>query len=173
MAATLRGQVKWFDPDKGFGFILPEDHGSDVLLHENVLFDFGQSSVLEGSEVEFEVADTDRGRQVAVLLSIKAPDVDPISVLQDILPEGADVEAVLAAAELKPARVKWFDRAKGFGFVNVFGSSDDIFVHVEVMRAYGMASLDRGIALGVKYTDGPKGLVAIDLKQWEDAVSSD
>ena len=167
---ALKGHIKWFDPAKGFGFIVPDDGGSDVLLHENVLFDFGLSSVLEGSSVECEVADTTRGRQVTEIFSLDAPIVDPTEVLAEILPEGTDIDELLNMTELMPARVKWFDKSKGFGFVNIFGSADDIFVHVEVMRAYGMAALERGSALAVKYTDGPKGLIAIELKQWDDAV---
>jgi len=167
---ALTGQVKWFDPAKGFGFIIPDDGGSDILLHENVLFDFGLSSVLEGSHIECDVADTDRGRQVTEIHKLDAPIVDPTDVLTEILPGGTDIGAMLREAVLLPARVKWFDKSKGFGFVNIFGQSDDIFVHVEVMRAYGMAALERGSALAIKYTDGPKGLIAIELRQWDDAV---
>ena len=40
----------------------------------------------------------------------------------------------LSEIELQPGRIKWFDKAKGFGFANVFGKSEDIFVHIDVLR---------------------------------------
>ena len=48
---TVVGHVKWFDPIKGFGFVVPESGGPDILLHANVLRSFGQSSVAEGSRI--------------------------------------------------------------------------------------------------------------------------
>ena len=53
----------------------------------------------------------------------------------------------VASAPIEPARVKWFDKAKGFGFANVFGSSADIFVHIEVLRMSGLADLLPGEAI--------------------------
>ena len=166
----LKGHLKWFDATRGFGFVVPEDGGNDVLLHENVLFDFGASTVMEGTFIECEVAETDRGRQVVTIYALDIPQIDPTIVLQEILPENTDIGSLLETSKLHPARVKWFDKSKGFGFVNVFGSAEDIFVHVEVMRAFGMITLERGSALAIKYTDGPKGLIAIELRQWDDAA---
>ncbi|MGB0799392.1 MAG: cold-shock protein, partial [Planktomarina sp.] len=45
---TLYGMVKWFDPLKGFGFIVAEGERSDILLHANILRNFGQNSVADG-----------------------------------------------------------------------------------------------------------------------------
>ena len=60
MGVRLKGTVKWFDTTKGFGFILVDDDEGDVLLHANVLRNFGRGSVVEGSTVEFEVQDLKR-----------------------------------------------------------------------------------------------------------------
>ncbi|MEM0977783.1 MAG: cold shock domain-containing protein [Pseudomonadota bacterium] len=166
----LNGTVKWFDATKGFGFVVSCDECPDVLLHANVLYDFGVSSVLEGSRITCEVVHTERGVQVSEIFSLEPPVSDPVSVLAQILPGVTDVTALLDAADLMPARVKWFDRGKGFGFVNVFGRKEDIFVHVEVMRAFGFAELERGSAICVKFTEGPRGLVAIALQHWDDAA---
>ncbi|MEO0342011.1 MAG: cold shock domain-containing protein [Pseudomonadota bacterium] len=166
----VTGKIKWFDATKGFGFVIADTDGGDILLHANVLFDFGVSSTLEGSSITCEVVETSRGLQVSEILALDAPLVDPVDILAEILPEGTDVLALLAQDTLAPARVKWFDKGKGFGFLNVFGMPDDIFVHAEVMRAYGLADVDRGEALAVKYTDGPRGLIVIEIRQWDEAL---
>ena len=71
-ARIMRGVVKWFDQAKGFGFVVDETGGVDILLHANVLRNFGQSSVADGAQVEISVQDTARGMQAVAILSIKA-----------------------------------------------------------------------------------------------------
>ena len=73
--ATRRvtGQIKWFDPVKGFGFIVADEGGPDILLHANVLRNFGQSSVAEAAIVEILLQDTERGVQAVEVLSIAPP----------------------------------------------------------------------------------------------------
>ncbi len=51
-ALEVVGTIKWFDPIKGFGFVVSDLGGPDILLHINVLRGFGQSSVVEGARVE-------------------------------------------------------------------------------------------------------------------------
>ena len=58
----FRGHVKWFDTSKGYGFLVVEDDLGDILLHANVLKNFGRGSVSEGTIIDFEVQETERGR---------------------------------------------------------------------------------------------------------------
>src|SRR6056297_1605892 len=69
-----RGHVKWFDPGKGFGFVVCDDGGPDILLHANVLRNFGQSSVADGAEIELVVLETERGLQASEVRDITVPD---------------------------------------------------------------------------------------------------
>ena len=125
----LKGHVKWFDPVKGFGFVVAEEGGPDILLHANVLRNFGQSSVADRAAIELEVQSTQRGMQAVTVYDIEAPvDHEAMAGLADL--DDIDPE-VLANAKLEPARVKWFDKAKGFGFANTFGRDEDVFIHVE------------------------------------------
>ena len=55
MADRVRGKVKWFDENKGFGFIARDDGGDDVFLHFSELKQQGFKTVDEGAELEFEV----------------------------------------------------------------------------------------------------------------------
>lgn len=165
---TVRGLVKWFDVTKGFGFIVSDDHASDILLHANVLRTFGQNSVANNARLEIVVQVTDRGSQAIEILKIEAPEFEsgPDSLRQIL---GDDVLLDPDAA-LLPARVKWFDRIKGFGFANIFGQSDDIFVHIEVLQACGLSELQPGEAIAIKTAIGPRGRMAWDVRVWDQAI---
>lgn len=159
--------MKWFDPVKGFGFVIADDGGPDILLHANVLRNFGQSSIADNAGVEIDVQSTDRGHQAVVVHDIIPPQESESATLADL--EEIDPE-VIRAAPLEPARVKWFDKGKGFGFANTFGSEEDVFVHVEVLRRSGLADLQPGEALAIRVIDGKRGRMATEVCGWETAV---
>lgn len=155
----LRGAVKWFDTRSGFGFITTEEAEGDILLHVNVLRAVGRSSLAEGTELVVRVVETPRGLQAVEILDL-------------FLPEESAEGDVLSPKDyptlpLEPARVKWFDRRKGFGFVNIFGAPDDIFVHMETLRRCGLADLVAGEAVAVKVEQGPRGRHAVGVWPWE------
>jgi len=163
----VRGQVKWFDPVKGFGFVVADEGGPDILLHANVLRNFGQSSVADRAGIELDAQQTERGIQAVEVHSIEPPDQDDLVGLADL--DDIDPE-VIRAAPLEPARVKWFDKGKGFGFANTFGSEQDVFIHVEVLRRSGMADLQSGEALALRVIEGKRGRMATEVCGWETAV---
>ena len=169
-AYAMDGHVKWFDPGKGFGFIVAKDGGADILLHANVLRNFGQSSVTDGTGIEIMVVKTERGLQASEVLNIQHVDQPTTSGLADF----AEFDpAEIAATPIQPARVKWFDKAKGFGFANVFGDTADIFVHVEVLRLAGLADLLPGEAIALRAIEGKRGLMAAEVLPWESALTRD
>ena len=166
---VLRGQVKWFDPVKGFGFIVSEEAGADILLHANVLRNFGQGSVADGAGITVRVQRTGRGVQAVEVLEIEPP---PMAAM----PAGEDGPAMPAAEvlalPLEPARVKWFDKGKGFGFANIFGRPEDVFIHVEVLRGSGFADLAAGEAVCLRIVEGKRGRMAVQVVSWEIAGRS-
>lgn len=165
----VNGRVKWFDPVKGFGFVISDEGGPDILLHANVLRNFGQSSVADNAGVEIEVQDTDRGSQAVEVHAIHPPEESTLMGLADF--DDIDPE-LIKAAQLVPARVKWFDKGKGFGFANTFGNDEDVFVHIEVLRRSGLADLQPGEALAIRVIDGKRGRMATEVCGWESAVNS-
>ncbi|TDL78055.1 cold shock domain-containing protein [Palleronia sediminis] len=164
----VTGQVKWFDSVRGFGFVVCDDMPRDILVHANVLRNFGQSSVADGSTVRMRLIETDRGVQAQEILEIEPP-TGPSGNGSF----GQEFDDTLEGGPLEPARVKWFDRAKGFGFANVFGRKDDVFVHIEVLRRSSLAELQPGEAVAVRVAEGERGCLATQVTTWETALTPD
>jgi cold shock protein len=159
------GHVKWFDPSKGFGFVVADDGGPDILLHANVLRNFGQSSVADTARIEVSVQDTARGVQATDVHNIWPPEPSGDQPLVEL---GPDIP--LDDLPLVPARVKWFDKAKGFGFANVFAVQGDVFLHIEVLRRSGLADLQPGEAVALRVVEGKRGRMAQQVASWEMAL---
>jgi cold shock protein len=164
---VVHGQVKWFDPVKGFGFIVGDGTSSDILLHANVLRNFGQSSIADGARITVRVQETARGVQAVEVISVEPPATGSFPLTEDA---GLATPEAIAAQPLEPARVKWFDKGKGFGFANVFGKQDDVFIHVEVLRSSGFADLQPGEAVCLRIIDGKRGRMAVQVVSWESAA---
>ncbi len=169
-SAPAEGQVKWFDPTKGFGFVIPDSGGPDILLHANVLRNFGQSSVADGSRISLTVQETTRGVQAVEVLSITPPEDDGSPALSEL--PMSEEEFSLEELPFEPARVKWFDKAKGFGFGNIFGRPEDVFIHIEVLRRSGLADLQPGEAVAPKVVEGQRGRMAVYVAAWDTVLRS-
>ena len=163
----VQGRVKWFDPGKGFGFIVAEGSPTDILLHANVLRNFGQSSVADGAGITVLVQQTLRGVQATEVIAIDLPPGVPVALTEDGLTISAEE---LRALPLEAARVKWFDKGKGFGFANVFGRPEDVFIHIEVLRVSGFADLQAGEAVCLRIIEGKRGRMAAQVVSWEGAM---
>ena len=159
----VRGSVKWFDPSKGFGFIVADSGGPDILLHVNALRNFGQSSVCDRAGIVVSVQQTQRGLQAVEVFEVTPP-VDEDGETAGLV---EDEEAPGAGLPLEPARVKWFDKVKGFGFANTFGRDEDVFVHIEVLRRFGLADLQPGEAVTMRVVAGPRGKMAGEVRAWD------
>lgn len=157
-------RVKWFDPKKGFGFLIPESGGPDVLLHANVLRNAGRGSIADGVHLEAILSQVDGRWQAISISSIDLGSGQPLPMLSQF--DQLDPDTLQSLPYL-PARVKWFDLDKGFGFANVFGLPEDVFIHIEVLRASGLASLEAGEAVTLRIIEGERGLTAVKVAGWD------
>ena len=163
----VAGRIKWFDATRGFGFLISDQCEGDVLVHFSVLRDHGRRSLPEGALIECIVEHQDRGLQARRIIAIDLSEALP-SPTRPAIPaaDRADRQALTDAAGIfEPVEVKWFNRVKGYGFLNRVGESDaDIFVHMETVRLAGLADLQPEDIVEARIAEGRKGLTAVELR---------
>ena len=164
---AVAGRVKWFDATRGFGFVVSDAIEGDILLHFSVLREHGRRSVPEGALIECIPVRLDRGLQAKKVISIDLSSALPQQSRSSMpFTERADRKALAdAAGEFEPVEVKWFNRVRGYGFVNrTDATGDDVFVHMETVRQSHLGDLQPGQRLEARIATSDKGLTAIELR---------
>jgi cold shock protein len=163
---ALDATVKWFNPEKGFGFVELGDGSGDAFLHIGVLQAAGHDVVAPETKLRVQVGQGQKGRQITAVLEVDASGV------------GAAQPSARPASRMPPARerpdpatatdvdgtVKWFNGDKGFGFVVAEDGGKDVFIHISVVERAGLRELAEGQRLSMRVVKTQKGREAISLK---------
>jgi CspA family cold shock protein len=154
IATNATVSVKWYNPNKGFGFVEPDSGGVDAFLHASVVTDAGHRSLDEGDVLICDIADGPRGPQVVAIHRVEKS-AQP--------PAGRPGLGGGGAGEVVEGVVKFFDAAKGFGFILPDGGGQDVFISARTLTRSGVGGLEADQRVRVTTRQGPKGPMAEEV----------
>jgi cold shock protein len=135
-----KGVVKFFNPQKGFGFIVRDDGGEDVFVHISAVEQAGLADLADGQPLEFTLVDRG-GRVSATNLRIEG---EPMAVERSGGGGGAGGPQRQLTGEKASGTVKFFNAMKGFGFIQRDDGQPDAFVHISAVERAGIPTLNEG-----------------------------
>jgi CspA family cold shock protein len=148
------GIVKFFNPAKGFGFIAPDDGGSDVFVHVSAVERAGLDGLNEGDQVAYEL---EQDRRSGKLAAVDLQWIGAGAPLPKSPRPGGPGRRFDRPHDASPPRgegrapagsgtgvVKWFNSQKGFGFIQPNDGGGDVFVHISAVERAGLRGLDEG-----------------------------
>jgi CspA family cold shock protein len=181
--------VKWFNAEKGFGFVELGEGAGDVFLHASVLARLGATSVNPGATLKVRVGQGQKGPQVTEVLEVDestagaAPAGGPGGAPRGPRPGGFDrpdrgpggggggfgaprrsFDAPAASGPEQQGTVKWYNTAKGFGFIAPSDGGKDVFVHASALRRAGLTELAEGQRVTIPVAQGQKGPEAASIR---------
>ncbi|MGI9449767.1 MAG: cold-shock protein [Geminicoccaceae bacterium] len=154
ITTNVTASVKWYNSNKGFGFVQPENGSGDAFLHASVVATTGHQSLGEGDVVICDIAVGPRGPQVVAIHKVEPSSAPP----REWHGPGND-----APGETIEGVVKFFDTTKGFGFILPDGGGKDIFVSARTLTRCGLEGLTADQRVRVTTRMGPKGPMAEDV----------
>jgi CspA family cold shock protein len=164
-AIPVEATVKWFNPEKGFGFVEIADGSGDAFLSIKALQARGKDTVSPGAKLNLFVGQGERGRQLTKIAAIDgsgtsiAPTGDPASASRP-----GRVEANLSVAKAVFGKVKWFSAEKGMGFVEAEDGGKDVFIHISVVKKARSAGLSECQHISTRVTETAKGRQAVSVE---------
>ncbi len=162
------GSVKWFDSHRGFGFIIPDrpifgSDEQDILVHWSVLEPLGRRDLPEMAVVTCEYVEAPKGLQAVKILDIDDSQCNDTAPMLKSSNRGQSIHVVDDATGFLDAEVKWFNRAKGYGFLIVDSVDGDIFIHMETLREGAIGEVMPGQELLVRVAAGKRGHQAVQV----------
>ena len=164
-----KARVKWFNPEKGFGFVEFTDGSGEAFLHISAVERAGHSALEPGTTLIVRTGQGQKGPQVAEITSVDASTAEP-EAPRSARPGGFGAGAPRSSGARGPGRgvdlssaregrgtVKWYNPEKGFGFITPDEGGKDLFVHRSVLERSGGRDLPEGLRVRVKIVEGPKG----------------
>ena len=152
----VHGVVKWFNPDKGFGFVELSDGSGDAFLHGSLLAQIGINAVQPGETLEVRVGPGHTGPHITEVISVDSSTTVPATARRSNFETTTSNGSSSDASIDETGTVKWFNVEKGYGFV-ALDAGKDVFVHVSALERSGLTSLAEGQPVIVDVVEGRKG----------------
>jgi CspA family cold shock protein len=162
-APTVRGKVKWYNAVKRYGFVELSDGSGDAFLHVTALAGIGVSTLQPGETLELRVALGQRGPQVTEVISVDSSTAAPARPPRKGFRSPAERQPLEASVQ-EMGTVKWYNVARGFGFIVRDGGGKDVFVHVSALDRAGITGLNEGQRVFVSVAEGGKGPEAASIQ---------
>jgi CspA family cold shock protein len=160
----VHGVVKWFNPDKGFGFVELSDGSGDAFLHGSVLAQNGINVVRPGETLEVRIGPGHKGPHITEIISVDSSTAKPTTPRRSHFGATTSNGSSADTAVEETGTVKWFNAEKGFGFIARDGGGKDVFVHISAVERSGLTSLAEGQQVIVDVAEGRKGLEATRVR---------
>ena len=168
VAASRRvmAAVKWFNPAKGFGFLVPDDGGPDVFCHASVVRDAGYDTLPQGATVTCEVTEGQQGPMVSSIVAVDASTAmtQPAGRAEPYRDRRERRWDRAEPAEERSGVVKFYNAAKGYGFVVPDNGGPDVFLHGSMLNRAGLGGLEPGQRVNVMVEQGARGPQARDIE---------
>lgn len=191
--------VKWFNPEKGFGFVELGEGAGDVFLHASVLARTGATSVNPGATLKVRVGQGQKGPQVTEVIEVDESTATAAAPSAPRAPRSGGFgggggygdrggyggggggggygdrggyggggrrafDAPTPSGPEQQGTVKWYNQAKGFGFIAPEDGGKDVFVHASALRRAGLTELAEGQRVTIQITQGQKGPEAASIR---------
>jgi cold shock protein len=164
---TVDAVVKWFKPDKGFGFVELGNGTGDAFLHIGAVQAAGYEALPPGAKLKVTVTSSVKGQQVSRVFEV---DLSGATSERAPPPRGGGFDRPPRRQAPDPStavsvsgKVKWFDETKGFGFVQSNDGGKDVFVHISILGPSGVNHLAEGQPVTMQVVDTAKGREALSI----------
>jgi cold shock protein len=160
----VSGVVKWFSPEKGFGFVELSDGSGDAFLHRSVLAQGGIGAVQPRETLEVRIGPGHKGPHVTEVLSIDSSTAPAVAPRQSNYRATTSNGLTSDTPVEETGIVKWFNVDRGYGFIARNSGGRDVFVHVSALERSGLTAVDEGQPVAFDVVEGRKGLEAARVR---------